>query len=143
MNYQVAILVNTQLEFLGELLFDYEKMSEWQPNFDHYERVDGEYLQPGSLGKLVYIQNKQRIVMDEYIESVDLPFQCVVIYHMDGVTNRCENYFEVVKDGILWTMDVTFDFELPSSISIDQFKASTYQSMMSLKHYIESKHPMH
>jgi hypothetical protein len=143
MNYQVAVLIDTNIHLVGELLFDYEKMPLWQPQFDHYERVDGEHGQVGSLGKLVYIQNKQRIVMDEYIESVDLPHHCVILYHMDGVTNRCENYFEEVLDGILWTMDVTFDFEIPPSISVEQFKASTYQSMMSLKQYIETQHPIH
>jgi hypothetical protein len=143
MNYQVAVLIDTNIHLIGELLFDYEKMSQWQPQFDHYERVDGEQGQAGSLGKLVYIQNKQRVVMDEYIESIDLPNHCVILYHMDGVTNRCENYFEEVLDGILWTMDVTFDFEIPPSISVEQFKASTYQSMMSLKQYIETHHPIH
>lgn len=143
MNYQVAVLIDTNIHLVGELLFDYEKMSLWQPQFDHFERVEGEHGKAGSLGKLVYVQNKQRIVMDEYIESVDLPHHCVILYHMDGVTNRCENYFEEVLDGILWTMDVTFDFEIPPSISVEQFKATTYQSMMSLKAYIEKHHPIH
>jgi hypothetical protein len=143
MNYQVAVLVDTQIGLIGELLFNYDVMNQWQPQFDHFERVDGEHGKAGSLGKLVYVQQRQRIVMDEYIESVSLPHHCVVIYHMDGVTNRCEHYIEEVLDGILWTMDVTFDFQLPASVSVEQFKATTYQSMMALKNFIETMHPMH
>lgn len=142
MKYQVAVLVDTSIGLIGELLFDYNVMNRWQLSFDHYERVEGEHASAGSLGKLVYVQKKQRIVMDEYIESINLPHECVVIYHMDGVTNRCEHYFEEVLDGILWTMQVNFDFDIPSNMSVDQFKATTYQSMISLKNYIEAKHPM-
>lgn len=143
MNYRVAVMVKTNIHLIGELLLDYDQMSKWQPNFDHFERIDGEHAQAGSLGKLVYIQNKQRIVMDEYIESIDLPNNVVLVYHMEGVTNRCENYFEEVADGILWTMDVSFDFELPISISIEQFKATTHHTMMMLKQYIETYYPIH
>lgn len=142
MNYSVAILVNTKLSLIGELLLDYDKMAAWQPNFSHYEHVDGVSGQVGSLKKLVCIQNKQRIVMDEYIEANALPHSLVMLYHMDGVTNRCEHYFEAVLDGILWRMDVTFDFEVPVSLSIENFKASTYHTMTLLKQYIEKHYPI-
>lgn len=143
MKYTVTVLVKTKLPLLGEVLLDYENLDKWQPNFSHFEDVEGESGKPGSLKKLIYYHNKQRIVMDEYLEANNLPYSLVMIYHMDGVTNRCEHYFEEGLDGVLWRMDVTFDFVVPVSLSIENFRASTYNTMMLLKNYVESQFPIH
>ncbi len=138
MKYQCVVHVYAPLEKVSKLFLEYERYKDWQAHFIGYTLLEGQLKETGAKGVLRYAAANQLQEMNEYLEEVALPHRIVNVYSMHGVTNRCENTFETTEEGVKWTMDVEFDFDIPPALDIQMFINQTTSTMESFKHFIEN-----
>lgn len=83
------------------------------------------------------IDENNKLIMTETIESINLPEEIITIYEVDKVWNRCVNKFKVVDDKVVYTMLVEFIFDDESKVSKVAFQNKTQSQMDDFKKIVE------
>jgi uncharacterized membrane protein len=120
-----------------------ENLSKWQPTLKSAEPLSGEPGQAGSTMRMVYVEGKREMVMNETITANNFPESFDATYTAPGVVNPCHNIFKDLGDGeTQWTMESEFTFSgfmaLMSRFMRKAFPRETLASMEKFKAWIES-----
>jgi hypothetical protein len=135
--YQERVIINSNKELIVKYYLDKDLRKHWQKNLIDVIPMSSDQLVIGRVYELLYQKENDQMKMKETILALDLPNSFDVLYEVKGVKNICKNQL-IDRDGfICWIMQVEFEFEEEVSYPINQFKASTRQSMGMLKNFLE------
>jgi hypothetical protein len=135
--YQERVSINSNKETIIEYYLDKDLRKHWQKNLIDVKPLSLDHLGVGRVYELSYRRENGQMKMKETILALDLPNSFDVLYEVKGVKNICKNQLIEINGFICWSMQVEFEFEEEVSYPINQFKASTRQSMEALKNYLE------
>lgn len=133
MRYQCDVLIKDDLERVTTLFFDPDHRLRWQTNLKTIKPLEHDegYM-------LTFSDGDATFDMKEVIKDNNLPNKVTTIYTVPGVFNECKHTFKKTTDGVLWTMDVLFEFDNNPFQKEDDFKCKTESGMHLFKRYIEN-----
>lgn len=133
MRYQCDVIIKDELSRVTTLFFDPSHRLKWQTNLVAIAPLDKE-----EGFTLTFSDGDATYDMKEVIKDKHLPNGVTTIYTVPGVFNECIHTFKETNEGVLWTMDVTFEFEKPPFQKEEDFKCKTESGMYLFKRYIEN-----
>ena len=137
LKYMCELIINKNREKVVKEFINHEHMHLWQKSLKEVRLVSGEIKQPGSLVHLIYQIGQTEMIMREKFIINDSPYLFVIDYEVDGVWNRCVNFFIENEDQTLWIMESEFKFDDDTELPKSSFEEKTLLSMNAFKEYIE------
>mgnify|MGYP001046504541 CR=1 FL=1 len=137
LKYMCELIINKNRDEVAKEFINHEHMPLWQKSLIDVRLIKGAIKQPGSLVHLIYQVGQSEMVMREKVIINHSPYLFVIDYEVDGVWNRCINYFIENEDQTLWIMESEFKFDDGTKLPKSSFEEKTLLSMNTFKEYIE------
>jgi len=88
-----------------------ENVPRWMPTLKSFEVKGGHGGEPGSVARMVFLENSRELVIDETVLTRREPFEFSARFDNQHGSNVVTNHFESQSGGqTLWTLDAQFTF---------------------------------
>ncbi|TVP84960.1 MAG: SRPBCC family protein [Acholeplasmataceae bacterium] len=137
MKYSVKVPINRDKKLVTSLFIDKARMGQWEKGLERIESIEGDLFETGSSGYLVFRLGDSELHLKVTVEKNNLPGSIIQIYEMGGAINRCINTFRKQGDQTIWTMDVSFEFDIAPQLPQARFEEKTRMGMIMFKAFVE------
>ena len=111
MKHTLQTVLDRSIDDVWRAFTNPENVPRWMPSLKSLEVKDGQGGEPGSVARMVFLENGRELVIDETVLTRREPFEFSARFDNQHGSNVVTNRFESQSGGqTLWTLDAYFTF---------------------------------